>query len=211
MKHARSCVLVAAAALALTACSSSNSSQKAAESQLGAIQSAVAQGATAASAGPTSSDGAASSQSSASGAASASGSGTDPASIDVCALLTAADVNAVAQTDKLDDAQTASTVYTLTATKMAGVDGDSVCSFDIEDPAAFRREGTIEFYVSGPSEMSDHSDGTKVSGLGDEALTFGQNDFAVRVGGLVLVAENGDTFSAAIIMDLLRKMIPRLP
>ena len=192
MKLARSCVLVASAALALTACSSSNSSQKAAESQQGAIQSAVAQGATAA---PTS----------------ASGSGTDPASIDVCALLTTADVNAVAQTDTLDDAQTASTVYTLTATKMAGVDGDSVCSFDIEDPAAFRREGTIEFYVSGASEMSDHSDGTKVSGLGDEALTFGQNDFAVRVGGLVLVAENGGTFPAAIVIDLLRKMIPRLP
>jgi hypothetical protein len=195
IKPARSFALVAAAALALTACGSGSSSKKAAESQLGAIQSAVAQGASA-------SNSAASSGSSTSGVAAAS--------IDACALLTAADVNAVAKTDKLDSAQTASTVYTLEATKEPSLDEDSECSFEVDDPAASLREGTIEFIVDDASNISDYNDGTKVSGLGDEAYTVGSTGFAVRVGGLLLVALDQDYFSAATVTDLLRRMIPRL-
>ncbi len=176
---------MAATALALTACGSSNASQKAAKSD---------------SSMPADS----------SSSSSSSTSGTDLASVNACALLTAADVNSVAQVDKLDSAQTASTVYTLKASKVDGIDGDSVCSFEIDDPAAYMREGTIEFIVSTASTISDYNDGAKVSGLGDEAYAIGSTGFAVRVGGLLLVAEEQDYFTAATVTALVRKMIPRL-
>jgi hypothetical protein len=197
IKHYRSTVLVAAAALTLTACGGS-SGKKAAEQRSGAVQSAISQ----AEKSPNVSNG---------GASSDASTGANPASVDVCGLLTPADVNAVAQADKLDSEQTASTVYTLSATKVDGIDGDSVCSFEIDEPAAYRHEGTIEFTVSGASTISDYNNGTKVSGLGDEAYAVGK-DLAVRVGGKVLLAEPEDSFlgPAAMVTDLVRKMIARL-
>jgi hypothetical protein len=205
--------LVATTALTLTACgggsSSGNSAQKAAEAQLSSIQSAVAQ-ASSAVAGMTASDSSDPSDSSDGSSASGSAStpGGDPSQVDVCALLSAADANAVATADKLDGAQTTSTVYKLTATKApdAAGQGESACRFTISDGGA---EGTVAFVVEQGAHIDFYTDGTKVDGLGDEAYTNSNGGTVVRVGGL-LINEADDSLSGPFTTDLLRKMAPNL-
>ena len=189
IKTASSFVLATAIALALTACGGGSSDKSAADSQLSAIESAESQAAALASA-----------------VASAEPS-DDPASVDVCALLSPADATSVAQADKLDGAQTASSVYKLTTHKEDdGAEDSSACRFDISDGNA---EGTVLFQVGAAVRMDEYSDGTKVPGLGDEAYINSNGGSVVRVGNL-LISEGDDSFTSDLTLDLLRKMAPNL-
>lgn len=126
----------------------------------------------------------------------------------MCALLSPSDASAVASADKLDSAQTASTVYKLTATNApdAAGPGDSACRFTIDDGGA---EGTVAFVVQTGSNIALYNDGTKVDGLGDEAYTNSNGGTVVRVGGL-MITEADDSCGSHITTDLLRKMAPHL-
>jgi len=199
-----------AAALTLTACgggSDKSSAQKQAESQLSAINSAVSHAAAQASdaASDLSSDDLSSIMNAISSASSVPSS--DASHIDVCALLSQADAQSVAMADKLDGAQTASTVYKLTTTDntIPGT-GQSACRFDISSGGA---EGTVLFIVKPGSDIKFLTLDKKLEGLGDEAYTGAGGGTAVRVGGLML-DEGDDSFGDQMTIDLLRKMVPNL-
>lgn len=201
-------VLLPAAVLALAACGGGggNSDQKAAVSQLSAIQSAEAQASAAAGSDasnvPTDLSSILAAASSASSVPSA-----DASHVNVCALLSPADAQSVAMADKLDGAQTASTVYKLTTTDntVPGT-GRSACRFDISSGGA---EGTVLFVVKPGPEISYYTGDTKLDGLGDEAYTGAGGGTVVRVGGLML-DEGDDSFGNQMTIDLLRKMVPNL-
>ena len=234
IKIASSFVLAMATALALTACGGGgkSSGQAAAESQLSAIQSAESQAAasaslasSAASAAASSSDDESSSDETSSEASSSDpsdsagasdsadssapgGASSNPASFDVCSLLSPADASAVAQADKLDPDQTASTVYTLTATKTTVDAGASACEFDIKDNDSGDWAATFE--VSAGSYISKFAGGTPIPGLGDEAYHTDELGTGVRVGGLLLIEAGLDEFTTTVTQDMFRKMAPKL-
>ncbi len=188
-QHARSLALVAAAALALTACSSSGPSTSAGTQSVSAADPSTA-------------------------SSSSSSSGLKPADVDVCSLLTAADASSVALADKLDAAQTSSTVYKLMAMKSdSGIENASSCDFTIDDSDASNNdagaEGTVTFIVESASSIAEYSDGKKVAGLGDEAYTNENGGTVVRVGNLLII-EGQDSCGAQITLDLLRKIAPNL-
>jgi hypothetical protein len=197
-----------AIALLLTACGSSgNSGDSADKTQVAkggatddsAGTSAAESGAPGASGASSASDGSAGSG--------GSGSGTNPATVDVCALLSPADANEVARANGLDGAQTAATTYKLTATKQTptGIDPSSSCEFTISDDGA---EGTVAFQVASAAHFSVYSSGKKVSGLGDEAYDDGSST-VMRVGSL-MISPGEDSFQEDFTTDLLRKMAPNL-
>lgn len=200
-------MLLPATVLALAACGAGgNSDQKAAQSRLSTIQSAEAQASAAAGSDATSFPTDLSSIMSAISSASSVPS-ADASHIDVCALLSPADAQSVAMADKLDGAQTSSTVYKLTTTDntIPGT-GRSACRFDISSGGA---EGTVLFVVKPGPEISLYTSHTKVDGLGDEAYTGAGGGTVVRVGGLML-DEGDDSFTSDFTVDLLRKMAPKL-
>ena len=157
------------------------------------------------SAGPTS-DAAAVGGSSTTPSSSAAGP-ADVSKVDVCALLSQEDAAAVARAHSLNGAQTAATVYTLTATPQTdtGTPPSSSCRFSIDGQGA---QGTVVVQVQSADDFAIYSSGTKVDGLGDEAYR-GQGTTVVRVGGLMLSAGE-DSFSDDFVVDLYRKMIPHM-
>lgn len=191
----QSFALAAGATLLLAACSSSSSKAPAGTAQSPTVGAASQAASVGTSAGPSTAG------------STSSGSGTNPANVDVCALLTQADANAVARAHGLDGAQTATTTYTLTAKKQTdtGVEPTSSCEFTIADDGA---EGTVAFQVGSAAHFSVYSTGTKVSGLGDEAYDDGSST-VVRVGSLMISAGE-DSFGDSFTTDLLRKMVPNL-
>jgi hypothetical protein len=132
---------------------------------------------------------------------------SDPADIDVCSLLSQDDAAAVARAHGLNGAQTAATVYTLTATKQtdSGIEPSSSCKFTIASEGA---EGTVIIQVQSAKDFDLYSSGTKVTGLGDEAYRD-QGSTVVRVGDLMISAGE-DSFTDDFVVDLYRKMIPNL-
>lgn len=138
-----------------------------------------------------------------------SGAASRAGSIDVCALLSPADAAAVARQQGLNGAQTAATKYTLTTKKVVDTSPGfpmSSCEFSIDGDGA---SGTVVIQVVPADNFSLYAgDGTKVSGLGDEAYDLG-NSTVVRVGALMLqTSEN--SFGNDFVVALYQKMIPGL-
>ena len=182
--------MVAAAATVLAACgSSSNGSsgaQDAARKRLAEISAATRPGATSsAPAGPT----------------------IDLASVDTCALLSPADANSAAHADMLDEFQTASTVYTLTATKQTDAHGSS-CKFLIKVPQGDDGSGSVVFHVRSAAGFTVPPDGQPIAGLGTQAYDTGVSP-VVRVGNVVLSSDD-NSFPDSLTVALLRKMVPKL-
>jgi hypothetical protein len=188
VRRGRAPVLAGVAMLALAACSSSAGTSSAAGSQ-------------------PSGGGAVSPHAASSRAPAGGRPGTNPAEVDVCALLSASDANQVAHAHGLDGAQTDATHYTLTATRQAGTGAapSSSCKFTIASSGA---EGTVVFVVTAAKDFSLYASGTKVDGLGDEAYDDGSAT-VVRVGTLMLAAGE-DSFTHEFTTDLLRRMAPHL-
>jgi hypothetical protein len=185
IKHGLVLASMVSAALALTACSSGSSSHPSAQSQLSEITSVTQPSVTSsASTGPT----------------------INPADVDVCGLLTSADANKVAHVEELDEFQTATEVYTLTATKQADPAGSS-CKFQIEAPQD-AGEGSVVFHVRSATGFTVPPDGEVISGLGDEAYDTGVSP-VVRV-GTVVISSDEDSFSDDFVVSLLRLMVPKL-
>jgi hypothetical protein len=139
-----------------------------------------------------------------------SGSATvtsNAANIDVCSLLSQDDAAATARAHSLNGAQTAATVYTLTATPQTdtGSEPSSSCAFSIDGQGA---SGTVVIQVQSAKDFAIYASGTKIPDLGDEAYR-GQGSTVVRVGDLMLSAGE-DSFTDAFVVDLYRKMIPHL-
>jgi hypothetical protein len=179
-------VLVAATALAVSACSSSSSTTSAAQSRLSQISAATHP--TATSSAPT-------------------GPKIDLAAVDACALLSPADANGVAHAERLDEFQSASTVYAFTATKQPDANGAS-CKFSIKAPHGDDGEGSAAFHVRSAAGFSMPPDGQPISGLGSEAYDTGDSP-VVRVGNVMISADD-NSFSDDFTVSLLRKMIPKL-
>ena len=125
----------------------------------------------------------------------------------MCSLLSQEDAAAVARAHSLNGAQTAATVYTLTATPQTdtGSEPSASCRFSIDGQGA---QGTVAIQVQSAQDFAIYSIGTKVPGSGDEAYR-NQGSTVVRVGGLMLSAGE-DSFSDDFVVDLYRKMIPHL-
>lgn len=188
-------LLAAAAASALAACSSSsNSSSSAAQAQLSRISAAEHQASASSSAGP--------------GASSSAAPQVDPATIDVCGLLTQQDANSAARTEQFDALQDASTVYRLTVTKVPAGGAASSCKFAIDEVGG-DAQGATFFQVTAAGDFTmQYSNGTKIDGLGDEAYDSGDSP-VVRVGSLA-IKPVGDSFPDALTVQLLREMAPKL-
>ena len=133
--------------------------------------------------------------------------GRDPASVDVCSLLSQEDAAAVARDHSLNGSQTDTTVYKLTATPQPKIDTPptSGCEFTISSDGA---QGTVVIQVQSADDFGLYSSGTKVPGVGDEAYR-GQGTTVVRVGSLMLSAGE-DSFTDSFVTDLYRKMAPHL-
>ena len=135
-------------------------------------------------------------------------SATTEIDIDVCSMLSPADAAEVARERGLNGAQTAKTVYTLTAKKQAatGSEPSAGCAFSIDGQGA---SGTVVIQVSSATNFALYAaSGDKVSGLGDEAYSDGGST-VVRVGGLML-STGEDSFTNDFVVALYRKMIPNL-
>ena len=133
---------------------------------------------------------------------------SDIANINVCALLSQDDAAATARAHSLNGAQTAATVYTLTATPQTATGSQPIasCKFSIDGQGA---SGTVVIQVESAENFAAiYSSGTKVPDLGDEAYR-GQGSTVVRVGDLMLSAGE-DSFTDSFVVDLYRKMIPHL-
>lgn len=191
----QSFALTAVPAFLLTACSGSSAKAPAASAPSPTVDATSQAANVGTSAGPST------------GGSTSSSSAANPANVDVCALLTQADANAVARAHGLDGAQTTTTTYTLTAKKQidTGIEPTSSCKFTIADDGA---EGTVAFQVGSAAHFSVYSTGTKVNGLGDEAYDDGSST-VVRVGSLMISAGE-DSFGGSFATDLLRKMVPNL-
>ena len=135
----------------------------------------------------------------------------DPASVDVCALLPKADAEAAADVIRQRDGRGTGTKYNLTATKQTytGAGAVSGCKFvfDQVDSDGYRGVTVIEV-ISADDFKLYASDGKKVLGLGDEAVSV-RGTTVVRVGDLMLQAGE-NTFTESFIVELFRKMAPRL-
>jgi hypothetical protein len=141
------------------------------------------------------------------GRSGSAGGGRDPASVDVCSLLSQEDAAAVARDHSLNGSQTDTTVYKLTATPQPKIDTPptSGCEFTISSDGA---QGTVVIQVQSADDFGLYSSGTKVPGVGDEAYR-GQGTTVVRVGSLMLSAGE-DSFTDSFVTDLYRKMAPHL-
>lgn len=179
--------MVAAATALLAACSSSGSgTTSAAQSRLSEISAATHPSATSsAPSGPT----------------------IDLASLDACALLTAADANSVAHAEMLDEFQTASTVYAFTAAKQPDPHGSS-CKFLIKVPQGDDGTGSVVFHVRSAVGFEVPPDGTPIAGLGTQAYDTGVSP-VVRVGNVVISSDD-NSFPDSVTVALLRKMVPNL-
>ena len=143
-----------------------------------------------------------------SGQSSPAAGGKDPASVDVCSLLSQEDAAAVARDHSLNGSQTDTTAYKLTAKPQPSIDTPptSSCEFTISSDGA---QGTVVIQVQSADDFAAlYASGTKVSGLGDEAYRE-QGSTVVRVGGLMLSAGE-DSFTDSFVTDLYRKMAPHL-
>lgn len=130
--------------------------------------------------------------------------------LDVCGLLSSEDAAAVAQERGLSGSASATTTYTLTATKVDYNPTSPVptagCKFSIQGGGA---SGTIVIEVVSADNFALYADGETVPGLGDEAVSGGGTT-VVRVGDLMLqTSENSFTESFAV--ALYQKVIPNLP
>jgi hypothetical protein len=188
--HVRAAVAVAATATLLAACGSSSSggsgAQNAAQKRLSQISAATHPSATSsAPAGPT----------------------VDLASVDACALLSPADANSAAHAEMLDEFQTASTAYTLTATKQPDAQGSS-CKIVIKVPEGDDGSGSAAFHVRSATGFAVPPDGMPIAGLGTEAYDTGDSP-VVRVGNVVISTDD-NSFPDDFTVLLLRKMVPKL-
>ena len=86
----------------------------------------------------------------------------------MCSLLSQEDAAATARAHGSNGAQTAATVYTLTATPQTdtGIGPSASCRFSIDGQGA---EGTVVIQVQSAKDFALYSSGTEVTGLGDEA------------------------------------------
>jgi hypothetical protein len=186
IKYARSLAVLAAATSLLAACSSSSSTTSSAQSRLAQISAATR---------PTAAS------------STATGPTIDLAAVDACALLSPTDANSVAHAEMLDEFQTASMIYALTATKQPDPKGTS-CKFRIRAPQGHDGEGSVVFHVRSAVGFSVPPDGKAISGLGTEAYDTGDSP-VVRVGNVVIFSD-GNSFPDEFTVSLLRKMVPKL-
>jgi hypothetical protein len=190
IRHVQAALAVAATATLLAACGSSSGggsgAQNAAPNRLAESAAATHPAATSsAPAGPT----------------------IDLASVDTCALLSPADANSAAHAEMLDEFQTASTVYTLTATKQPDAKGSS-CAFRIQVPQGDDGSGSVVFHVRSAAGFTVPPDGEPIAGLGTQAYDTGVSP-VVRVGNVVISSDD-NSFPDSLTVALLRKMVPKL-
>lgn len=191
IRHPVTVAVIAAAACTLTAgtltaCGSASSGTSSAQSRLSEISAATH---------PSTS------------AAAVSGPKIDPAGVDVCALLSAADANTVAHAEQLDEFQTPSTVYAFTAAKQTQP-GGSACRFRIAAPPGEDGQGSVVFRVVTARGFAVPPDGRPITGLGDEAYDTGTSP-VVRV-GTVVISSADDSFSDSLTVALLRTIVPKI-
>jgi hypothetical protein len=136
--------------------------------------------------------------------------GNRAASIDVCALLSEADAGDVAAKAQFGGA---GDTYKLTATKVdQGSLPQSGCKFRIQavsSSGSVEAGGAVEMDVSSADSFAAVSGGGKaIPGLGDQAVSSG-GATVVRVGDLMLQTGE-DTFTQTFVVELYKKMIPKL-
>jgi hypothetical protein len=205
-RNGRGLVLICATAgtlpLLMTACSSSSTTPSPAAGSKSTAQSAERAGGATPMAEVSSSS------------AGSAGDGADAGSIDVCALLSAADATAIAT--KFTLASDPSATYRLTTEKLPAPTTSyptSACRFTIAEVTADNTgsEAIVSVTVA-PAKYLDKT-GTKVDGLGDEAYDEG-NYVQVRTGDVVLQSnENSGAsqdFINAMYQAMYQAMIPNV-
>jgi hypothetical protein len=151
-----------------------------------------------------------SSTTSAGGSQSTTANPSRAASIDVCSLLTEADAADVAGKAQLGGA---GATYKLTATKVDQTSSipTSACKFGIDaySGGSVVSGGVVEMDVTSADNFAAYKNGgTPIPGLGDEAVSS-SGVAVVRVGDLMLQTGE-DTLTQSFVVELYRKMVPKL-
>lgn len=135
----------------------------------------------------------------------------DPATVDVCALLSTADAESAADAVRQADERGTGTTYAIDRIKedLGGVLPSSYCKFVLTETDGAGYSGVIGIKVESASGFSFYKhQGPAVDGFGDEAVRI-TGSLIVRAGDFMLsVGQN--SFDQQLTEEILRKVAARI-